>query len=339
MSSRSDGRARGPWRGVALGSAALVALAGAGIVATRDASALGRGAVGSQEGGVRNQPVGPASHRDVGRAGGVLTPASSLPTRSPTLRVCADPNNLPFSNAKGEGFENALARLVADALHERLAYTWWPQRRAWVRHTINAHRCDLVMGVPAGFGPLLTTRPYYVSSYVFVSRADRGYALRSLDDPRLHRLRIGLHFIGDDYNNPPPSHALGTRGIVDNVVGYSIYGNYAHPNPPARLIDAVARGDVDVAIAWGPLAGYFATHEPAALTVTPIRPLVDARSGERFAFPIAMAVRKGDTALRDAVQRVLDAHAADVARILERWGVPTVAPASLAATTRAEEGR
>jgi mxaJ protein len=243
-------------------------------------------------------------------------------TREPhRLRVCADPNNLPFSNAQQQGFENALSRLIARELGDTLEYYWWPQRRAWVRHTVGANRCDVAIGVPTAFDLLTTTRPYYHSTYVFVSRADRHYGLHSLDDPRLRQLRIGLHFIGTDYSNPPPAHALGARGIVRNVVGYSIYGNFAEANPPARLIDAVAKGDVDVAIVWGPLAGYFAAREPVPLAVTALESPVDARTGTRFEFPISVGVRKGDTALRDAIQRVLDRRSGEVSGILARYGV------------------
>jgi quinoprotein dehydrogenase-associated probable ABC transporter substrate-binding protein len=244
-------------------------------------------------------------------------------TAHPPLRVCADPNNLPFSNAKHQGFEDRLAQLIAHDLGDTLEYYWWPQRRAWVRHTIGAEKCDVAIGVPTSFELLTTTRPYYRSTYVFVSRADRHYRLHSLDDPRLRTLRIGLHFIGTDYSNPPPAHALGARGIVRNVVGYSIYGNYSEPNPPARLIDAVAKDDVDVAIVWGPLGGYFAGHEPVSLAVTPIDDATD-RTGVVFEFPISVGVRKGDTALRDAIQVVLDRHHREVAQLLARYGVVTV---------------
>ena len=246
-------------------------------------------------------------------------------TVRPALRVCADPNNLPFSNRAGAGFENKIAELVARDLGDSLAYTWWPQRRAWVRNTLNANTCDVAIGVPATFGQLLTTRPYYRSTYVFVSRADRNYRLASLDDPRLRRLRIGLHFIGTDYDNPPPAHALGDRGIVRNIVAFSIYGNYAKPNPPAALIEAVARGNVDVAVAWGPLAGYFAKRSPVPLAITPVEPSTDRRTGSVFAFPISMGVRKGDTALRDKLQHVLDRDGGRIHAILAEYGVPLLA--------------
>ena len=245
---------------------------------------------------------------------------AARPTPHP-LRVCADPNNLPFSNIKQEGFENALAQLIARELGDTLQYFWWPQRRAWVRHSVGEGKCDVAIGVPTAFELMTTTRPYYRSTYVFVSRADRHYHLHSLDDPRLRQLRIGLHFIGTDYSNPPPAHALGARGIVRNVVGYSIYGNFTDPNPPARLLDAVAAGDVDVAVVWGPLAGYFASREPSPLELTPLDSPVDVRTGTVFDFPISVGVRRGNTRLRDAIQKVLDRRASAVNAILARYGV------------------
>lgn len=238
------------------------------------------------------------------------------------LRVCADPNNLPFSNLRGEGFENALARLVARDLHRELAYTWWPQRRGFVRNTLKAGVCDLVMGVPAAFELVEPTAPYYRSSYVFVSRADRHLDLRSLDDPRLHALAIGVHAIGDDYANVPPAQALARRGVVANVHGYSIYGDYSKPDPARDLIDAVARGDIDVAIAWGPLAGYFAPREPVTLEVRPVVASDPPDAGMTFA--IAAGVRHGDGALKSEVQAVLDRRRADIAALLRRYHVPLV---------------
>jgi quinoprotein dehydrogenase-associated probable ABC transporter substrate-binding protein len=241
------------------------------------------------------------------------------------LRVCADPNNLPFSNEQGEGFENALAHLVAGELGRRVEYTWWPQRRGFFRTTLRAGVCDVVMGVPEDFEMALTTRPYYRSTYVFVTRRDRNIGLSSMDDPRLRRLSIGIHLVGDDYANVPPGDALVSRGIVRNVKGYSIYGDYAKPNPPADLIDAVADGSVDVAVAWGPLAGYFAAVSKAPLAVS----AVDRVPGIPFEFSISMGVRQDDRALRDRLDDVLARRAADIDRILDQFHVPRVAvPAS-----------
>lgn len=241
----------------------------------------------------------------------------------PALRVCSDPNNLPFSNRAGEGFENRLAELIAAEFGTEIRYTWWAQRRGFVRNTLGAGACDLVPGVPAGYDLVSTTEPYYRSTYVFVTRRDLTPPLESIDDPRLRRLRIGVHLIGDDYAAPPPVIALARRGIVDNVRGYSIYGDYREPNPPARLIDAVAQGEVDVAVAWGPLGGYFASREPVPLRITPLREPGDG-PGAPYVFAIAMGVRRGDTALARRVGAVLERRRDEVRRILREYGVPLV---------------
>ncbi len=245
-------------------------------------------------------------------------------TSSAALRVGADPNNLPFSNRGGQGFENALAELIARDLGRPLTYVWWPERRGFIRHTLRQGHCDLVLGVPVGFDQVLPTRPYYRSSYVVVTRHDRRLAITSLDDPRLKTLRIGVHVIGDDYASLPPVQALARRGIVRNLVGYSIYGDADRPNPPAALIDAVARGDVDVAIAWGPLAGYFAKHEPVALDVIPLAG-DPGDAGPPLAFDMAVGVRKDDAALRDTIDAILARRAPDIRDLLARYGVPLVA--------------
>ena len=260
------------------------------------------------------------------RGKGVAAPAT--PARSATgvpadtLRVCADPNNLPFSNRAGEGFENALATLVAGELGKTVAYTWFPQRRGFVRNTLASGRCDVIMGVPAHYELAATTTPYYRSSYVFVTRVDRGLDIDSFDDPRLARLRIGVHTIGDDYANVPPAQALAARGIVGNIRGYSIYGDYSRPDPPRDLVDAVARGEVDVAIAWGPLAGYFATREQTPLAVRIARPTGLATAPMTFA--IAMGVRRGDDELRATLDGVIARRHGDIDQLLRRYGVPLV---------------
>jgi mxaJ protein len=253
-----------------------------------------------------------------------VAPGSAQPAWE-SLKVCADPNNLPFSSEAGEGFENALAELVADELDAKLSYTWWAQRRGFVRNTLNAGRCALVMGVPADYERVDTTQPYYRSTYVLVYPAAKRLDLDSLQDPRLRNLRIGVHLTGDDGANPPPVHALGRLGIVDNVVGYMIYGDYREPNPPARLIEAVANGKVDVATAWGPLAGWFAQRSDIPLEV---RPITDgaAFAPLPFEFSIAMGVRRGDTPLRDEIDAVLERRRDDIVATLERFGVPLVEP-------------
>jgi mxaJ protein len=239
------------------------------------------------------------------------------------LRVCADPNNLPFSSAREEGFENRLAELFARDLGTSVRYTWWPQRRGFVRHTLTAGLCDMIVGVPVGWDSVLTTRPYYRSTYVFVSRRESALTIASFDDPVLRRLRVGVQLVGQDGVNTPPAHALARRGIVENVVGFSLYGDYAEADPPARIIEAVAHGAVDTAIVWGPLAGYFASRQPTPLVITPVGAPGD-EPGLPFTFAIAVGVRRDDTALRDAIDRILDRRRADITAILDGYHVPRV---------------
>jgi len=266
------------------------------------------------------------------------THAPRVPAAARALRVCADPNNLPFSNDRLQGFENRIAALVADDMHAVVRYTWWAQRRGFIRNTLRAGLCDVVIGVPASFEPALTTRPYYRSTYVFVSRADRRPHVTSFDDPVLRRLRIGVQMIGDDYSNAPPAHALAQRHIVTNVVGYMVYGDYAQPNPPARIIEAVARGDIDVAIAWGPLAGYFAARQPLALAVTPVSPQMDAPSLP-FVFDISMGVRRKDRALKEALDRIIEQRRAAIDAILAEYHVPRVDGSPRSAAPQHSSGR
>jgi mxaJ protein len=256
-------------------------------------------------------------------------PAADPPRRGRELRVCADPNNLPFTNDRFEGFENRIAALVARDMQAEVRYTWWAQRRGFVRNTLKAGLCDVVMGLPAGFELALTTRPYYRSTYVFVARAEVP-RVASFDDPTLRRLRIGVQIIGDDYSNAPPAHALAQRHITSNVVGYTVYGDYAQPNPPARIIEAVARGEVHVAIAWGPLAGYFAARQSVPLTVTPVSPQID-RPWLPFVFDIAMGVRRGDMALKAELERILLRRRTDIDAILAEYQVPRLDLAGAAA--------
>jgi mxaJ protein len=236
------------------------------------------------------------------------------------VRVCADPNNLPFSNDAGEGFENRIAELLAHDLDVPLEYRWWAQRRGFVRNTLRAGDCDIVIGVPKGYELTLNTRPYYRSSYVLLWRAgDEPY--RSLDDKRLARATIGVQLIGDDFANTPPAHALTRRGIIDNVRGYPVYGDYRNDGPSADIVRAVADGEIDVALVWGPLAGYFAPRQNQKLAMAPL-PAEGDGPGLPFAFDIAMGVRKNNRGLRDLLDRWLDHHRAEIAAILAEYGVP-----------------
>lgn len=264
------------------------------------------------------------SHAARGPVHRIVVPAAASadgPAADPhLLRVCADPNNLPFSDRAEAGFENRLAALVASELHRQVAYYWQPQRRGFVRTTLNAGVCDLVMGVPTSTDMLRTTRPYYRSSYVFVAKRGRRPRISSFDDPRLRRIRIGIPMTGDDGGNPPPAMALARRQIFDNVRGYPVYGDYSRPRPSWGVLDALLAGEVDVAVTWGPLAGYFARHTPMAFDLVPVAD--DGDPQLPFAFDISMGVRRNDTALADALDVVIQRHTQEIRRILVDFGVP-----------------
>jgi quinoprotein dehydrogenase-associated probable ABC transporter substrate-binding protein len=236
-----------------------------------------------------------------------------------SLRVCADPNNLPFSNKAGEGFENKLAQMLGAWMHKPVEYAWAVQQKQFLRDTLDANKCDVVMSLPTDDKAELTTNPYYRSTYAMVYRANAPYRLKSLDDPRLRTLEIGVHALGDDWADLPSGAVLAHRGIVRNVHIYKMFADFSRPNPSADLMEAVARGDVDVAIAWGPLAGYFATREPVKLTVVPI---IHAHSILPFEFSISMAVRHGDTGLRDKLNAFLREKRGAIHALLSGYGVP-----------------
>lgn len=245
------------------------------------------------------------------------------PSSKEPFRVCADPNNLPFSNHHQQGFENKLAELLARERRQKVAYTWWPQRRGFLRNTLQAGVCDVVIGVPVGYEPVLTTPPYYRSTYVFVSRKSAVWQITSFDDPLLRTLKIGVHLIGDDYANSPPAHLLSSKGIVANVVGYSIYGDYAEDSPPGKIITAVATGEIDVAIVWGPIAGYFAKQQTEPMSIIPV-PSAASSSSLPLSYNIAIGVRHGNAVLKTELTKLLQCQAPEIARILSDYGIPTV---------------
>jgi mxaJ protein len=251
----------------------------------------------------------------------VLLSGAVTPVEARELRVCSDPNNLPFSNSRLEGFENKIVDVVAGELHATAQYVWWAQRRGYIRNTLNAGLCDLIPGTVSGTAKVRTTVPYYRSTYAFVTRPDT-VEIASLDDPALRKLRIGVHLIGNEGFNVPPAHALARRGITDNVRGFSIYGDYRQDNPPARLIEAVATGDIDVAIAWGPLAGYFAKRQAPPLHVTAVQPTRD--EGFPMTFPIAMAVSRDNEPLRRDIEGAIANQRTEIDAILAEYNVPRV---------------
>ncbi|WP_246534864.1 substrate-binding domain-containing protein [Methylomonas paludis] len=239
------------------------------------------------------------------------------------LRVCADPDNLPYSNRKQEGFENKIAALLAKELHAKLSYTWQRQKNGFIRQTLGANRCDVVMGVPYGYERVLSTQPYYWSGYVFVTARNRHLSIASFDDPILRQLKIGLHGIGNDGSNSPPASALAVRGITENIVGYSMWGDTTQKNPQAQVIDAVAKGDIDVAIVWGPIAGYYAKKygNDLELTLAPHDPKLPDMP---FDYEIALGVRKTDQAFAEKLEKILEKQQSHIQNILSTYNVPLI---------------
>jgi mxaJ protein len=231
------------------------------------------------------------------------------------LVVCADPDNLPFSHQDGSGFENRIAALVAQDLRARLVYRWLPLRRGVIRKMLDARLCDVLMGVPADPAGVATTIPYYRSSYALVTRTDWGAPVSSFDDTRIRASRIGVPLIGADGAAAPPAAALARRGIVDNVKGFPVYGAL----PVAqRMVDALATGELDIAVGWGPTVGYYARRAgvPIDLALAP-----DEISAPE-SFSIAIAVRDDESELRDDLNAALDRERSRIDAVLVEYGVP-----------------
>jgi quinoprotein dehydrogenase-associated probable ABC transporter substrate-binding protein len=258
-----------------------------------------------------------------------IKPASPKPGSSQPgggggqFRVCADPENMPHSNQQQEGFENKIADVIAKEFVASTRYIWWGQRRGFIRNTMNATleegRCDVVIGVPEGYDLVTPTKPYYRSTYVFVYPRDKGPQIKSLDDPALKKVKIGVHLLGDDYTNPPPVHELSKRGVVGNLVGFSTF--YSADNPPSSIIDAVASGKVDVAIVWGPAAGYFVKQQRVPLVMVPVP---SGKGDLPFEFGISMGVKPGNGELKARLEKVIDTRRAEITKILNDYNVPLV---------------
>lgn len=240
------------------------------------------------------------------------TATSDLVDRS-VLRVCADPSNLPFSNDAGEGFENKIAELLADELEVPLEYTYYPHTMGFIRNTLAAKRCDLVLGVTSVNELVQNTNPYYSSTYAMVYRADSGVAVDSLDDPALKDFRIGV------VARTPPVTALASRGLLRNMQPYRLMVDTRYDSPARDLIDDVAAGEVDVGVVWGPIAGYWAKRQDVPLRVVP---LVEDGSGARFAFRISMGVRRGEPDWKHRLNQLIDTEQEAINKVLIDYGVP-----------------
>jgi len=239
-----------------------------------------------------------------------------LAAEAKDLRVCAEPDNLPFSHEDGSGFENRIAAVLAQEIEAGLRFEWQPQRRAFVRKTLGEGLCDAWMGVPAGFERVLATRPYYRSTYVFVFPKTRP--LLSFEAQDLRALRIGVQLPGNDLAATPPGHALAAKGAVEKVVGYTVYGERP---AAARIVDAVAKGELDAGVVWGPAAGFFAAK--AALGVAHAKAPAEL-DGLPFEFAISIGVKRGQKALRDELDAALEKRKPEIDAILADYAVPRV---------------
>ncbi|HTD55465.1 MAG TPA: quinoprotein dehydrogenase-associated putative ABC transporter substrate-binding protein [Silvibacterium sp.] len=232
------------------------------------------------------------------------------------LRVCADPDNLPFSNRNKRGFDNRIAAMIAHDLGREPLFVWASSRRGFLREQFNKNACDVLMGTPGGMHGVLQTEPYYRSTYVFVTPAREHLQIASFDDPHLNGRRIGLQVLEEDYS--PPSLPLIRRGYAAQLVGFESFGAQN-----GEIVQAVANRHVGVAVVWGPVAGYFAARQRVPLALTAVSPPTDS-SGIPFAYSITVAVHQGDLRLRDSIDGSLTRLRPQIARIVAEYHVPVV---------------
>lgn len=230
------------------------------------------------------------------------------------LKVCGDPDNMPFSNKKSEGFENKIAEVIAKELGAELTYFWWPHQRGLVRRALRPGLCDVMISIPQGWDQVLWTKPYYRSAYVLIYPKNRGLRIASLDDPILKRLKIGV------YINTPPAEALANRDIRTNVVGYSLF-NGAPTERSDKIIKDLVAGEIDVVLDWGPMAGYTVKQLNGASPLEVV--LLDGgEPGLPFTFEFSMGVKEGNKELKAELEEAISKRYAEIRKILEEYGVP-----------------
>ena len=239
-----------------------------------------------------------------------------------TLRVCADPDYLPYSNRTGQGFENQIAEAVAKSLGDKLQYTWASYRghggfSQFLADTLDAGKCDVVMDIPYGNRDELTTKPYYVSSYVFVFKKDRHYDLANMDAPILRTIKVGYE------EGTPPETGLKLRGLLFKSTRFAV-GDKEGASPTS-VLDAVRDGRVDVAITWEPSIGAFLSRYPD-LAVVAVPNERATGSPEQYSFPMSMGVRESDTALQQRLDKVISEHHGELKTILKDHGVKLYVP-------------
>lgn len=232
------------------------------------------------------------------------------------FRVCADKDNLPYSNDKLEGFENKIAELIAKDLGKKVTYQFWYDRIGFVRNTLNAKRCDVIMGTVEGNDMMRTSKPYYRSGYVFVYRKDSGYDIKDWDSADLHKGKIGV------VGQTPPSRPIHDKGLMGNARPYRIMRDLNLP--PSFIIDDLVKGEIDIAVLWGPIAGYYAKKASIPLVVVPA-PEYEAENihGKEY-WNISVGVRKKDKERLAMIEEVLQRRKADIEKILDEYGIPHV---------------
>lgn len=230
------------------------------------------------------------------------------------LRVCGDPDNLPFSNKKSEGFENKIAEVIAKELSVELTYFWWPHQRGLIRRALRPGLCDVMISIPQGWDQVLWTKPYYRSAYVLIYLRDRGLQIKSLDDPILRRLKIGV------YINTPPAEALANRDIRTNVVGYSLLDGSTNDRSDKIIQDLIA-GEIDVVLDWGPMAGYAVKRLNGSSPLEVVL-LEGGEPGIPFTFEFSMGVKEGNAALKAELEQAISKRHTEIRKILEDYGVP-----------------
>ena len=229
------------------------------------------------------------------------------------LKVCADPNNLPFSDEKKEGFENKIAELLGTAHGLKVEYTWFPQTIGFVRNTLRAYRCDLVIGTVAGDESMQTTNPYYFTTYVMLYRSDKGLSLKGLQDPQLARLRLGV------VSATPPSDLLVRHALMANAKPYPLSVDTRVESPTHQMVKDLMAGRIDVGLLWGPIAGYYRQHDKLPLTLVP---LADEAGAARMKYHIAMGVRPNEPEWRRRVNVMILEQQPQLTAILREYGVP-----------------
>ena len=241
--------------------------------------------------------------------------AGSLELVDPEVfRACGDPRNLPFSNEKGEGFENKLAELFAAKLGKKLGYTYFPQATGFVRNTLGSHRCDVIMGFPQGSDLAQVTVPYYRTTYALVSKPGSGFeGVKALDDPKLKEKRIGV------VAGTPPSTNMAINGLMAHVKPYPLTIDTRVDSSAQAMIDDIARGDIDCGILWGPMAGYFASRSNPALIVAP---LLKETMGPPLIYRIGMAVRPSDQEFKRTLNKLIAENQVEINKLLLSYDVP-----------------